>query len=236
MPATTLSNPTLNNTTLSKSQRAYEWIKERIIRQDFTPGYRLVLGTVAAELDMSVVPVREAIRQLEAEGLVTHERNVGAHVSMVDVSQYKDSMQTLAFLEGAATALAARSVTSEDAREARAINDRMLAQLDRFDPHAFTELNRQFHQVLFERCPNLRLLELVHAEWTRLSYLRDSTFAFVPDRARESVSEHEELVKLIEDAAPLAAIEDAARRHRDATLTAFMTHDQEAEAARLVAR
>ena len=77
---------------LSKSQRAYHWVKERIAGQEFTPGYRLVLGSIAAELDMSVVPVREAIRQLEAEGLVTFERNVGARVSMVDDTQYRFSM------------------------------------------------------------------------------------------------------------------------------------------------
>src|SRR5690625_114717 len=84
----------------SKSQLAYEWIKQRITSQDFTPGYRLVLGTIATELGMSVVPVREAIRQLEAEGMVTFTRNVGAHVSMVDLSQYRDSMETLGYLEG----------------------------------------------------------------------------------------------------------------------------------------
>ncbi|MFK5088442.1 GntR family transcriptional regulator, partial [Klebsiella pneumoniae] len=78
----------------SKSQQAYHWIKERIAAQEFTPGYRLVLGTIAGDLDMSVVPVREAIRQLEAEGLVTFERNVGARVSMVDDSQYRFSMQS----------------------------------------------------------------------------------------------------------------------------------------------
>ena len=98
----------------SKSQQAYQWIKERIARQEFTPGYRLVLGAIAKELDMSVVPVREAIRQLEAEGLVTFERNVGAQVSMVDDSQYRYSMQALSILEGAATALAARRLTADD--------------------------------------------------------------------------------------------------------------------------
>ncbi len=73
-----------------------------------------MLGSIANELDMSVVPVREAIRQLEAEGLVTFERNVGAHVSMVDDSQYRFSMQALSILEGAATALAARRLTADD--------------------------------------------------------------------------------------------------------------------------
>ena len=61
----------------SKSQQAYRFIRERIDDGRYVPGYRLVLGQIAKELDVSVVPVREAIRRLEAEGLVTFERNVG---------------------------------------------------------------------------------------------------------------------------------------------------------------
>ncbi|HWV76031.1 MAG TPA: GntR family transcriptional regulator, partial [Isoptericola sp.] len=66
---------------MSKSQRAYAYLRERIEDGRFVPGYRLVLAQLAGELDMSVVPVREAIRRLEAEGLVTFERNVGAQVA-----------------------------------------------------------------------------------------------------------------------------------------------------------
>jgi len=209
----------------SKSQRAYQWIKERIARQEYTPGYRLVLGAIAGELDMSVVPVREAIRQLEAEGLVTFERNVGARVSMVDDSQYRFSMQALSILEGAATALAARRLTVEDLRHARQVNARLIETLDHFDPRAFTRLNQEFHSTLFEKCANPRLLELVQAEWGRLGHLRDSTFSFVPGRAQESVQEHENIVLLIEQGAPLGEIEKAARRHRSATLDAYMIHE-----------
>ena len=211
--------------THSKSQVAYRWVKDRIAKQEFTPGYRLVLGSIAGELDMSVVPVREAIRQLEAEGLVTFERNVGARVSMVDDSQYRYSMQALSILEGAATALAARRLTADDLRRAREINDRMIERLADFDPRAFTALNQEFHAVLFAQCANARMLELVDAEWTRLGHLRDSTFSFVPGRARESVREHENIVRLIETGAPLAEIEEAARRHRSATLDAYLVHE-----------
>jgi DNA-binding GntR family transcriptional regulator len=209
----------------SKSQQAYHWLKERIARQEFTPGYRLVLGAIAGELDMSVVPVREAIRQLEAEGLVTFERNVGAHVSMVDDSQYRYSMQSLSVLEGAATALAARALTPDDIRDARAINERMIETLDDFDPRAFTALNQRFHAILFARCTNPRMLELVETEWAKLGHLRDSTFSFVPGRAQESVAEHENILVLLESGAPLGEIEKAARRHRVATLDAYMTHE-----------
>ncbi|MBC7290750.1 MAG: GntR family transcriptional regulator [Actinotalea sp.] len=209
----------------SKSQRAYDWLAARIARREYAPGYRLVLGTIGAELGMSVVPVREAVRRLEAEGLVTFERNVGARVAMIDDSQYRQSMETLAVLEGAATALAARRLAVAELRRAREVNRRLVASLEDFDPHTFTALNQEFHAVLFAPCPNPRLLELVTAEWSRLGRLRDSTFAFVPGRAQESVREHEEIVALIETGAPLAEIESAARRHRSATLTAYLAHE-----------
>ena len=209
----------------SKSQRAYLWLKERIADEEFTPGYRLTLASVANELDMSVVPVREAIRRLEAEGLVTFERNVGARVSMIDDTQYRNSMESLAILEGAATALAARHLTAADLRQARELNRRLVASLDHFDPRVFTSLNQRFHSVLFAACSNPRLLALVEAEWVRLGHLRDSTFSFVPGRAQESVREHERIVDLIETGAPLADIERAARGHRSATLAAYLSHE-----------
>ncbi|MGY4711539.1 GntR family transcriptional regulator [Mycolicibacterium sp. CBM1] len=210
---------------LSKSQRAYHWIKERIARNEYTAGYRLVLSAIAKELGMSVVPVREAIRQLEAEGFVTFEHNVGAQVSMVDEVQYRDSMQTLSILEGAATALAARRLSPDDIRRARSINERMIESLGHFDPAQFTALNRDFHSALFTKCVNARMVALVEAEWGRLSRLRSSTFAFVPGRAHESVREHEDIVHLIEIGAPMDEIEQAARRHRLSTLDAYLVHE-----------
>ncbi|MFG6492207.1 GntR family transcriptional regulator [Microbacterium sp. P03] len=221
--------------TRSKSQQAYQWVKERIALQEFTPGYRLVLGSIAGELDMSVVPVREAIRQLEAEGLVTFERNVGARVSMIDDSQYRFSMQSLSILEGAATALAARRLTADDVRRAREVNELMIRTLDHFDPRSFTGLNQQFHSILFAPCANPRMLELVDAEWARLGHLRDSTFSFVPGRAAESVREHENILQLIEAGAPLGEIEKVARRHRSATLDAYMIHEHPDESLGLPA-
>jgi len=209
--------------TLSKSQRAYHWIKERIAGQTYTPGYRLVLGTIAGELDMSVVPVREAIRQLEAEGLVQFEHNVGARVAMVDDTQYRHSMEALSILEGSATALAARHLTTDDLRRARAVNAKMIETLDHFNPSAFTQLNQEFHATLIAPCPNPRLHELVTLEMARLNRLRDSTFSFVPGRAHESVREHEQIVALIEKSAPIDEIERAARSHQASTLDAYLT-------------
>lgn len=206
----------------SKSEQAYEWIRSRIAAHTYGPGYRLVLGPIAEELGMSVVPVREAIRRLEAEGLVTFERNVGARVTLVDESEYAHTMQTLGLVEGAATSLSAPLLDADALAQAEDVNARMVHMLEHFDAHAFTQLNRQFHSVLFEPCPNPHLLDLVHRGWSRLSGIRDSTFAYVPGRARHSVEEHAQLLELIRAGADSLEIELAARNHRWRTRDAFL--------------
>jgi len=220
---------------LTKQERVYRAIRERILSGAYGPGYRVVIDTLAAEFEVSALPVREAIRRLEAEGLVTFERNVGAHVSMVDDSAYRFSMQALGILEAAATALAARHLTADDLRRARAVNALMVETLDHFDPRSFTALNHEFHAILSSKCANPRVLELVNAEWGRLGHLRDSTFSFVPGRAQESVREHDDIVLLIERGAPLPEIEALARRHRSATLDAYLSHEHPDEAFDLAA-
>lgn len=210
--------------TQSKSERAYGFITERIENGDYSPGFRLVLGQIAKQLDISVVPVREAVRRLEAEKAVVFERNVGAQVAMIDEREYFYTMETLSLVEGAATALSAPFVTPAELVEARDINAAMIDCLDDFDPHRFTELNLEFHAVIFEHCPNPHILDLVHRGWKRLAVLRDSTFSFVPGRARESVAEHELLLQMIEHGADPTEIERAAREHRTGTIDALLSH------------
>lgn len=223
-------------TSLSKSEHAYQLVRERIESGRYVPGYRLVLGPIANELDMSVVPVREAIRRLEAEGLVTFERNVGAQVALIQETEYQHTMETLALVEGAATALAAVAATSEQLTRARAINETMRGMLENLDPHRFTELNLEFHSVLFETCPNPHILDLVHRGWNRMKVLRDSSFSFVPGRAAESVAEHERLLTLLENQASPLDIELAAREHRLKTLRAVLSRSPQSEESAALSR
>ena len=216
---------------VSKSRQAYDWIREQITTGRYSPGYRLVLTALAGELAMSVVPVREAIRELAAQGLVTFERNVGARVAMVDAAQYRAAMQVISVVESAATALAAHHLTPADVTRARELNNVMRSGLLDLDSRTFGALNQQFHHTLYARCPNPRLLEIVEAEWARLGHLRDSIFTFVPGRAPASVCEHDALLELIEGRASPEDIEQAVREHRNGTLTAFLTSTTTTEGA-----
>ncbi len=215
----------------SKSEQAYLRLKHRITGGELGPGYRLVLSTIARELGVSVVPVREAIRRLEAEGLVTFERNVGATVAGVDPTLYLHTMQTLSIIEGAATALAAPLIDAGDLARARGLNEQLRACLADFEPARFTRLNTEFHGVLYGRCPNPHILDLVHRGWNRLGAMRTSTFSYVPGRAHQSVLEHDALLELIEAGAAAHDVEMAARAHRTNTLNAFLEQSHQPPSA-----
>jgi DNA-binding GntR family transcriptional regulator len=207
---------------VSKVDLAYDLIRGRIQSGAYTPGYRLVLGVLAKELGSSTVPVREAVRRLEAENLVEVVRNVGATVRGLDPVEYRWTVETLAVVEGAATGMAAVHLTPDALAEARRLNDAMRDGLDDFDPLRHTRLNQRFHRVLTRPCPNPQLLDLVERGWTRVAALRSTVFSFVPDRAAESVREHDALLDLIACGASPSEIEAAARAHRDATVRAVL--------------
>lgn len=195
----------------SKAERAYQLIRDRILEGDYPPGFRLVLDHVARELAVSPVPVREAVRRLEAEGYVEFRRNVGAQVAG---AEYGDTIRTLALLEGAATAMAAPHLTEPDLRRAQDVNDAIRACLTRFDPHEFTRLNHTFHELLCTACPNPHLRGLLGREWSRLRIVRRAAFRPVPGLAARSADDHDHLLRLIAAGAPESEVERAAREHK----------------------
>src|SRR5699024_7862269 len=160
------------------------------------PGDRLELSSIANELGMSVVPVREAIRRLQTDKVVHFERNVGATCSGIDPVEYHHTMETMALVEGYSTAHCAPRRTAESLTRSREINRQMRQVVEgNFAPEQFPELNEKFHSALFEHHQNPHILDLVHRGWNRLAALRSSTFSFVPSRAASSVAEHDELLE-----------------------------------------
>src|SRR4051812_9719862 len=134
----------------TKQQHAYETIRERILTGAYSPGFRVVIDALASELGVSALPVREAIRRLQAEGLIVYRPNAGAQVAPADPGLFVDELSVLALLEGHATALAAPLLTDADAERLRTSTDLMVAAMERMDPLAFGRHNHEFHEVFAE--------------------------------------------------------------------------------------
>jgi len=205
----------------SKQERTYAILRERILGGSYSPGHRLVIDQLARELEVSQMPVREAIRRLEAEGWVTYVRNQGAQVAPIDAASWTEAMGTLAVLEGYATALAAPHLAADDLARMRAINDRMNEALDDMDVLAFSDRNIAFHQVVYDRCPNGHLRRELANIQDRLNTLRSSIFLYIPRRGRVSIDEHVALLDLIERGADPLEIELSAREHKLHTVAAY---------------
>jgi DNA-binding GntR family transcriptional regulator len=207
--------------TTSKQERTYAILRERILDGTYGPNHRLVIDQLARELEVSQMPVREAIRRLEAEGWVTYVRNQGAQVAPIDGASWTEAMGTLAVLEGYATALAAPHLTADDIARMRAIDVEMDEAIEALDVLAFSDRNIAFHQVVYDRCPNGHLRRELANIQDRLNTLRSSIFLYIPRRGRVSIGEHEALLALIERGADPLEIEMAAREHKLHTVAAY---------------
>lgn len=201
--------------TTSKKQLAYEFIRSKILKGIFVPGYRVTIDDLARQLHLSNSPIREALHQLEADGLIRMIPYTGAVVQMVNEDEYLETMYVLAILDGAATALAAKNFSKKDIDNLRAINTAMHESLNNFDILKFSELNRKFHETIYRKCGNSYLIDRLSAIWQRLSQGNNARFSFVPQRARESIQEHETIITMIANVDPANKIEAFIRQHKN---------------------
>ena len=213
----------------TKQQRVYTMIRERILSGAYSPGFRVVIDALAAEFGVSALPVREAIRRLEAEGLVIYRPNAGAQVAPAEPSLYEDELTVLALLEGYATALAAPSLTPADLELLREKTDLMVAAMEHIDTLSFGRHNREFHEVIYDRCPNPALIEMLSDVGRRLDAIRRTVFTHIPYRGATSIAEHRELIELLAEPAAPERIEGAARNHKLRTVESFRAWREEHE-------
>ena len=202
---------------MNKQERTYEILRDRIHNGAYPPMARLNIDALAREFGVSPIPVREALRRLEAQGWVQFKPNAGAIVSPVDATSWEQAMVALAILEGAATAEAQRHLRKSDFTRLRKIAATMESQ---DNPVRFGQLNRRLHQAIVARCGNAWLLDLLSQTHDRLDRVRSTMFAYLPERTAEATREHARLIELLESGDP-AEVERYARWHKLQTVQAY---------------
>lgn len=212
---------------VTKKRAAYEYLRGRIMSGALLPGHRLIINKVATEIGMSAVPVREALLQLEADGLVQITPHVGAVISAASVDELLHVMESVSILEGYATALAHPTIAPQLPR-LRAATDAMQASHDDKDWDGFNTHNREFHEAIYSCCPNKSLVRMIHDLWDKGDSLRGRTIFFrIPTRADQSIREHLEIIDCLADpgTAP-EVVEATARKHKLRTLNTLIDYLQ----------
>lgn len=206
----------------SKQQLAYDYIKAGIDRGLYAPRQRLVIDTLAKELSISPVPVREAIRRLEAESLVIFSKNSGAIVAGADPDLWAEQMELLALLEGYVTGAAAPRITASDIKQLQQINRRMEEALAAFDLGGWTNGNLDFHAVINKRCPNETIVEQIAQLRSRIGMIdrfiqprAEATILHTlgKDSGRSTLRGHEWIIEAYIEKKPAAEIEAHVRNN-----------------------
>lgn len=174
---------------------AYAQLLSDLREGRLSPGDRLRETELAERLGVSRTPVREAIRQLEADGIVAHVPRQGASIRTLDYAEVMELYEMRAVLEGTGARLAARAASDIEVEELCDMN-RQLAALGNV-PDAFA-LNRQFHSALLEAARNRFLTRSVQALQKALLILGPTTLT-ESDRAEQAVEEHTRILDAILD-------------------------------------
>ena len=117
------------------SDVAYEFIKKRILSGEFRPGEALMTNALAPEIKVSRTPIRDALRQLEADGLVIIQPRVGARVKQMDLKEFREMCDLRLALESHAAGLAAKQRTDHDLHEIKFALEAMQALTERIIAH-----------------------------------------------------------------------------------------------------
>ncbi len=202
----------------TKTDFVYRTLHAEIMSGVVAPGQRLRLAEIAARYATSEMPVREALRRLQANGLVAFENHRGATVSAVPLARVVEIIATRTFLEVLAISEATSFHNKESLQRAQKINEELKKTKD---PKRSSELNRQFHVILYRPCPNTFLKQEIDMLWDKVwSTQQRSVFERSPDRVRGAADEHSDIIKAL-GSGSVAAVRKAAMAHREHTLTSW---------------
>lgn len=193
----------------ARSQHAYHELREAIQRGTLKPGQRVMEIEIADWLKVSRTPVRDAIRRLEAEGMLEHERRNGLVVRQLDRQAVMELYVMREVLESTAARLCARHASDMEAAE---LGD--LLKVERGLQGDYAKLashNRRFHEAIHRGAHN-RYLEKSLSTVNDSMWLLGSSQMLLPNRAKTALAEHAAIAAAIQKRDPDAA-ENAARAH-----------------------
>lgn len=202
-------------------QQLRSWVVEQlrsaILQGEIAPGAWLRQERLAQQLNVSQMPVREALKQLTAEGLVEHIPYRGVRVVSFSPEDVEDLYAHRSFLEGRVARFAATRITDEALERLQETLDAMRAHMGQEALPTYRTLNRQFHQIIAEACGREYLERELKQLWETFPNMLWNTFAStsaqsLPERDASDLEQHEAILAALRAHDPEAA-EQATLHH-----------------------
>jgi DNA-binding GntR family transcriptional regulator len=209
-------------------QLVYETLRQAICDGGFAPGTRLVEEELAEQLKVSRTPIREALRRLESEGLITHTHCKGATVLGFSRDDVIELYSIREALEALAIHYTIQHITRDEINQLKAIVDKMRANLGSKDVSAHFEWNQKFNDLLIETCKMPRLTRLINTYREHLHHFRYAAMGKHEGRMVEAFREHEQILHAIMVKDSVKA-ESLVRQHLQAAKRAYTSGDGAAE-------
>src|SRR5262245_31267876 len=171
-----------------------ELLRESVLSGELVPGERLLQEELAERFDVSATPVREAIQQLVAEGVLSHSPYKGVQVAEVDLDEARETYLIRAVLENLATRLAVPNLKISDLQYLNNLQAAIKAAIENGDITPIRKLNYDFHMRIYETAEAPQLLNLIKNLWVKTPW---DTLYVIPDRPVNMVAEHQLIIDTI---------------------------------------
>jgi DNA-binding GntR family transcriptional regulator len=197
MPAPSSVAAPLANVARTVNDATTAQIRAWILNGRLKPGERLHQEQLAEDLGVSRMPVREAIRQLAAEGLVQLIPHRGAFVSSLDPGEIRELYAVRAVLEGLALEHSVPRITAAVVDECRGILAALIDAAATDDVEAVIDLDRQLHDTLMSRAAMPYLQELIEQARRRSEAFRRAHTYIIPGQSTSSNEEHARIIEAV---------------------------------------
>lgn len=211
------------NDKYSLQARVFSRIREDILNGVYKENDELKEMAIGAELGVSRTPVREALRQLELEGLVKIIPNKGAYVIGISSKDLKDIYEIRARLEGLCARWAAKNATREDIIRLDEISDLTEFQYEKKKFDKVLELDNEFHEMLYQMADSKMLYRTLSDFHHYLEIIRKKTLSS-NERVSHSIKEHRNIIDSIK-AGDEDMAEQLAMQHMKNTIDNIEEHD-----------
>lgn len=193
----------------TKEEQVADYLRERIISGVYPRGSRLKQAEIAEQLHLSITPVREALKLLEAEGYISGDSYRGSRVVPFDAAASGEILSLRLLLEAQLVRGAAERATSKDLTELRALANEFAEAFASGDRAIARGVNYRFHRRMYDIAAMPQTLHFVQILWARYPF---DLINAAEGRGAEAAKEHDEILEALASGDASAAVL-AMRRH-----------------------